>query len=96
MFYNNLITTEITRKYFANKPLLLQTFYKFQTKHKTEKALDYIHVCIEEGLWPKFIRISKKNKKQIRLNAGDIIRLRKRKLNYELKIKTEKLNFLNF
>ena len=65
MFFNNLITAETRRKNFANIPLIKQTFYKLQARHKTQKSLDYIHSCIQDGLWPTFLKISEKNKKQI-------------------------------
>ena len=91
MFLNNILHAETSRKHFENTPLLRQTLYKFQSQHKAQQALNYIHACIKENLCPSFLRISNTNKKQIGLKAAEIFRLRKRKLKYELKEKSQKL-----
>ena len=88
MFLNNLLIAETSRKHFENIPLLRKTLYKYQAQHKTQKSLDYIHVCLEENLCPNFLKISNKNKKQIGLKPGEISKLRKRKLEDEFKAKS--------
>ena len=95
MFLNNILKSESSRKYFANTPLLKTTLHKYQARHKAQKALDYIHVCIEENLCPNFLRISKSSKLQIGLTAREVLKLQKRKLQDEQKYKFELLNTIN-